>query len=749
MNIHCRTRLNNNPKGKPRVFFTCHKEDFQQLYNRVCSDIWRVCDCAVFFTEDLDEVDDYSEVASYLERMNLVVIPVTRKLLTEPNRAMDRDFSFAMQNGIPVLPILFEQNILDIYSRDDKFGKLQYMDPQEVDPTALTYEFKLKRYLDSVLITDELADKIRKAFDAYVFLSYRKKDRDFAQKLMRIIHSDPDCQDIALWYDEYLVPGERFDKSILDAMGKCKAFTLLVTPNLINENNYVQEHEYPSALDMNMPILPVEMVKVDHDILRSRYLGLPETICIGVDHFDDNEGTERADINEEMELRRRLLETLRKTAHKDNDNDPTHSFMMGLAYLEGIDVEVDRERAVSLITRAAQSELPEAMGRLAQMYHSGSGVEWDIDKYVYWTKKLVSNYEENCPPDSDAVLTGRFDLVQAYIETSRSDEALDQCRKIEEAHSSDDSINFRLYAIMGHIYRYRFEMDKAKEAFKRAETFLGSNSVSEFEMAGFYYYLGELYLEERSWYQAQESFYRSITCWENCGKKISIENARSIRKVGQSLLEHGIETKDISYVNDAGKILETAMHVLKQLSEYETVDDEVMMVNMQLERCYKAGGKEEQARKVSKELEDEIEELKAGDSQKLTHTLMHSFEFGRVKPLVKKREKPVTERDIVERQIGEMALFAAKRGIKSLFTASKKDPSKANDKVMEEFEIYRVKRNRERKDAEDYCKLGLYKKALECYKRDYEVRVKLYGENDPSVAETLRLMEEVKKKLGE
>lgn len=50
-----RTRGMVNPKGKPRVYFTCHPDDFDKSFNKVCKDIFKTHDCAIFYTEDLKE----------------------------------------------------------------------------------------------------------------------------------------------------------------------------------------------------------------------------------------------------------------------------------------------------------------------------------------------------------------------------------------------------------------------------------------------------------------------------------------------------------------------------------------------------------------------------------------------------------------------------------------------------------------------------------------------------------------------
>lgn len=73
---------------------------------------------------------------------------------------------------------------------------------------------------------------------------------------MRLIHENDFCRNIAIWYDEYLTPGENFNNAIAKALQKSELFTLVVTPNLVNEPNYVMEHEYPAARDSGKPILP-------------------------------------------------------------------------------------------------------------------------------------------------------------------------------------------------------------------------------------------------------------------------------------------------------------------------------------------------------------------------------------------------------------------------------------------------------------------------------------------------------------
>lgn len=369
-----KTKGNVSPQGKRRVYFTCHPKDYERFFERISAEVLNITECAVWYSKD----EGYEDIDTDLGQMNLLVVSVTTRLLTKPCRTMELDVPFALEHHIPILPLMQEGGLDELFSRN--FGDLQYLDPNARDETAISYEEKLKKYLNSVLVGDELAEKVRAAFDAYIFLSYRKKDRKYANELMRLIHKNDFCRDIAIWYDEYLTPGENFNDAISYALKKSDLFTMVVTPNLVNEKNYVESVEYPEAMKQKKPILPVELEKTNHDALSKHYRGIPNSV----------------DARDETVLLEVLESTLSRIAHKENDIDPQHNFFIGLAYLDGIDVEVNHERALSLITFAAESKegkVPEAMEKLVSMYSEGHGVERNYRIAVEWQKKLVEHWE--------------------------------------------------------------------------------------------------------------------------------------------------------------------------------------------------------------------------------------------------------------------------------------------------------------------------------------------------------------------
>lgn len=384
MNIVCsseekglliKTRGNSNPHGKPKIYFACHPEDFGHCFEEIAADVFETQDCVICYRDPALEYSKEELREFITDGMQLFVIAVTERLLGEPNQAMDVEFPLALEHHIPILPLLQEEGLDEKYA--ERFGALQYLDKGNKDLTAIGFDEKLKGFLESVLVGEQEAEMVRKAFDAYVFLSYRKKDREDAQELMRLIHRNDQYRDIAIWYDEFLVPGKSFSESISRMLRASKLFLLAVTPNIVNEENYVQQVEYPEARSQGRPILPAEIRKLNGEELNLLDGAYPEIPAL-------------VDPSQEETFFAELERKLEGVALGENSGDAMHNFCIGLAYLKGIDVETDHARAVSLIAGAAKKKLPVAAQKLADMYEMGDGVARDFDWALYWRYQLVT-----------------------------------------------------------------------------------------------------------------------------------------------------------------------------------------------------------------------------------------------------------------------------------------------------------------------------------------------------------------------
>ena len=409
-----KTKGGSSPENKPKVFFTCHPDDFDECFDKVCSDIFLHQNCTIFYTKDMTKKLNDADTLVDLERMNLFVIPVTSKLLSEPNRTMQFDLKFALSKHIPVLPLMMETGLVALYKKRENFGELEYMKTVGVDDTAISYEDKLQAYLKDKLVGSEMVDRIRKSFRGYIFLSYRKKDRKYANELIKMIHADPRFEDIAIWFDEYLVPGKSYRNSINTKIKESKLFALLVTPWLVTRHedgapNFIMSTEYPTALSYDKEVFPVEMEKTDKDILSKEFKGISKTTK-----------TKKRNL-----LYKYLYDSLSKNTDLNGEMSMEHCYLMGMAYLNGVDVEVNYDKGSELIHKAAEGGCLEAIHTLSRIcFHRA-----DYDNCAYWSEKYYKGCVNTLGEKHSDTLLALEQLVVDRMNNNEYNDALIELSK--------------------------------------------------------------------------------------------------------------------------------------------------------------------------------------------------------------------------------------------------------------------------------------------------------------------------------
>ena len=84
-----------------------------------------------------------------------------------------------------------------------------------------------------------------------------------------------------------------------------------------------------------------------------------------------------------------LKGSLKQLVKEKSEDSPEHNFLIGLAYLSGIDMERDPDMALTLITDAADAGLLEAMDKLGVMYLKGQGVAVDYKEALKWFSRAA------------------------------------------------------------------------------------------------------------------------------------------------------------------------------------------------------------------------------------------------------------------------------------------------------------------------------------------------------------------------
>ena len=88
-----RTLGQDNPKGLPRIFFSSHPDDFEKYFEMIWKWINEFQKAALFY-ESPDKEMPPDQLYVDLETMQLIIVPITTKLLQDPNRTME------IRNGI-------------------------------------------------------------------------------------------------------------------------------------------------------------------------------------------------------------------------------------------------------------------------------------------------------------------------------------------------------------------------------------------------------------------------------------------------------------------------------------------------------------------------------------------------------------------------------------------------------------------------------------------------------------------------
>lgn len=364
--------------NQPKVYFCCHEDDMKRYLQVIAKELWNVSECAVFYDSDSHVLEDESEWQEMLLDVNLFVVMVTRKFLETENQAQ-KDFLFVREKNIPILPLVDGNTFLTAFNK--RFGGLQALNIRKsTDKTEIPYKEKLERYLQSVLVDSELIRRIQEESEDFIFLSYRKKDRKYLLELIRQLREDEACQDIAIWYDEFLVFGEEFGEQIAKKICDGKVFMLNVTPNLVNEENYVQKEEYPLAARKNKTIIAIEMVETERAMLEEQYKEIPE--CISKD-----------DKTMFVEAVRNALADRKDSQNETAIKSPEHTYVIGIDFFTGTNREKNLALGLKKIIESASEGYEEAIRKLVSIYELGEGIEANLLEAIKWQQQLIAQTE--------------------------------------------------------------------------------------------------------------------------------------------------------------------------------------------------------------------------------------------------------------------------------------------------------------------------------------------------------------------
>ena len=585
IDLGVRTRANSSSRGKAKVYFCAHPKDYIYL-DEICADIFKTQDCAVYYKEDPEAAFEENDWLTF-DEIALVVAPITARFLSEDGAPFATEFAFAKMMKIPVLPLMQESGLESLFNSCAKCKNMQFLDKHKKDATEIPFEEKLQKFLAAVLIGDELAEQIRAEFDGYIFLSYRKKDRKHALDVMRLIHKGDEFRDIAIWYDEYLKPGEDFNDEIKLALENSDLFTLAVTPNILEEDNYVIKQEYPAAKKLGKRILSAELLPTDRYALKRVFDGLGDP----------------ADTRDEAAFYKALSKALDGVERKENDGDPQHNYLIGLAYFSGVDVETDKPRGFKMIEDCAKVGYAPAMEKLASAYRYGEGVERDFKKAIAWQTAAVEACKrawetaaaaetgETAKTWTDALSELNFAYVKAAdtvgdyameggdVETAerayRDVVLFHEQTRADYGRFADVFVYILSIKKLGDGYRWAGKLSDAKKQYEKSIRFLEKllekldDEELKLDLVGAYEDIGQIHLLLGESATARTYFEKAVALSE----RLEVTDATAAETManryvntGATAFEFGEYSTAIDYAN---KALKLRLGIAEQTEEFE------------------------------------------------------------------------------------------------------------------------------------------------------------------------------------
>ena len=383
LNIKYITRNNIPANDRPNILVIYHDGDDPEERQEFFQLLLKMYDCAITYLEPsaLSEGTEWSSenvIDQAVRSSALIIVLISNRFMSDiPAVYMSaRECAARQDSHTPVLPVLLE--MVPIRAFAGLFGDVQFLTTFRQSDTELPFEDKLKSIMDEILPGEQMKAEIRDSFRLKLFLSYRKKDRRLAQELMRLVHFAPCNIDIAIWYDEFLTPGENYNSEIKGWIEDCDYVLLAVTKNMLEDGNYVLQHEYPDSVKAGKQFIPVLLEDVDINEFRHKFTGIEDRLISGLNDLiiPDSEG----------EVFARLLGDINSP---EDEYSAETVYRLGLAYLNGILVETDAVRGRLSVETAANAMYPPAVSTMSDLLRYGRGIERDIIKSHEWKNRSL------------------------------------------------------------------------------------------------------------------------------------------------------------------------------------------------------------------------------------------------------------------------------------------------------------------------------------------------------------------------
>lgn len=385
---------NERAGDKDRVAVLCHPGDLEEA-EEVARELLSVYDCRIYLSRcsanRLSE-GEAEELKTALSEMSLVAYLVSRRFLADGG--VVREYLIpGLMGRTRTMPVQIEPGLEEMF--DAVIGPFQM-----INRTKSDYELQLEAFVEQCVdvhhrvgMSDEMRAIAQGLFRARGFVSYRKKDLVCLKQLFRTLRKSPELQDVSLWYDNALHPGENYNSQIQEKLEEADFVLFVVTPSLLEPGNYVLEQEYVQAVNQHKTMAAVIMKDVPREAFKEAYPDLEpiafESVETWVKKID--EASERSTVS-----------SAPFTSMKQ--------FLLGQAFEAGDGTERDAQLAYELFQKAAEKGNPYAMKKLSDACSYGWVLAKNDRLAAFWRQKALTAFygkmKETASSDPEAVSIG-------------------------------------------------------------------------------------------------------------------------------------------------------------------------------------------------------------------------------------------------------------------------------------------------------------------------------------------------------
>lgn len=337
------------PSNNRNILIICHPQQIPYYLSQVKEFIWeRFTNITIWQTNT--EIGDRNQLLKEVDQMDAVICFITELLVSTSNEIGDDLLHVVIEKKYPFLPIVDGENLEQVF--DQKYGHIHFAKRKEKQKIRFDV---IEKFIKGISLSDEkkkqwfeFSNRDVEYFSQSYFISYRKMDGKYIDYLQRRIHKEPSLVGIQLWYDSYLALGENYDENLKKIIEKCSAVILVVTPHLLELDNYVLRIEIPFAKKCGKPVIGILMEATNLRAIRDLY------------------GVEKIYKLEEWDSFTDILFDAGFPV-QEVDSYPNYLYGLATAYMEGNDVECNMKIACELLYQAIQYKNLSAYEKLIEI----------------------------------------------------------------------------------------------------------------------------------------------------------------------------------------------------------------------------------------------------------------------------------------------------------------------------------------------------------------------------------------------